>query len=108
MANGSNQGTGGNVTRLDTQSFADVIAAYNTYLNNFQSIVSNVNNTINAVVDQSKWRGHGRNAFRDNSSQVQLNLRDISDFMTEMRDVLVGAYNDYSEVDREIGNAFNS
>ena len=96
----------GNVKKLDTINFNDTINAYATQIKKFEGIVSGVNKTTNNIVD--RWKGKGRNAFEKDCKQVQLNLKDISDIMYNIRDALINAHAEYMKSDEALSKSFES
>ncbi len=96
----------GNVKHLDTVHFNDTITAYANHINKFEGIVKGVTNTTNTVID--RWKGKGRNAFEKDCKQVQLNLKDISEIMYDLRDALIDAHAEYMESDSTLSKTFDS
>lgn len=97
---------GNNVKHLDTVNFNETIQAYAGYVKQFEEIVRGVNSTANAIVNQ--WEGKGRNAFEKDYRQVQLNLKDITDIMYDIRDALIDAYAEYIKADQALSKSFES
>jgi len=91
---------------LDTKYFSDTIAAYTNYIKQFEGIVRDVNKTNNRMIDN--WKGKGCSAFEKDCKQVQLNLKDISDVMNELRLALINAQNDYSDTDTGLAKNYDS
>ena len=102
--NRSNDGIGGRVSHLSTINFNDTIKAYSGYIIEFERIVNGINRTTGTVID--KWKGKGRNAFEKDCKQVQLNLKDISDIMYNLRDALVNAHAEYIKTDLALSKSF--
>lgn len=96
----------GNLNHLDTKSFESTINAYQKYIKEFEEIVSGVNKTAGTVIEH--WSGKGRNAFEKDYKQVQLNLKDISDIMYDIRDALVDAQTEYTKTDASLSKSFES
>ncbi len=96
----------GNVQHLDTVHFNDTIAAYANYIRQFEDIVCGVNAAAGTMVEH--WKGRGRNAFEKDYKQVQLNLKDISDIMYDLRDALVNAHAEYIKTDSELSKSLES
>lgn len=96
----------GNVKHLDTGSFNDTIQAYETYIARFEEIVRAVNNTAATMVGH--WEGKGRDAFEKDCRTVQMNLKDISEIMYDLRDALTDAHADYMESDSALSKSFES
>jgi len=96
----------GNVRHLDTVHFNDTIQVYANHITQFENIVRAVNNTTNNIID--RWEGKGRNAFEKDCKQVQLNLKDISDIMYNLRDALINAEAEYIKADSELSKSFDS
>jgi len=101
-------GSKGNVTKLDTLCFDETIAAYAKNVKEFERIVNDVNKTINNVTNVSKWKGQGRNAFEKDSKQVQLNLKDISGKMYDVREALIKSHVEYLKTDMAVAKRFDS
>ena len=91
--------------RLDTLNFQGTISAYDRHIEQYHDIVQGVNKAAETLVDN--WEGEGRNAFREDYTQVQLNLKDISDIMNEIRAALNAAKENYSSADQELANAYS-
>ena len=96
----------GNLTHLDTASFESTITAYANYIKQFEEIVRGVNSTASRMIDN--WAGKGRDAFEKDYKQVQLNLKDISDIMYDLRDALVDAQAEYIKTDASLSKSFES
>jgi WXG100 family type VII secretion target len=96
----------GNVKHLDTVHFNDTMSAYANYIKQFEGIVRGVNSAASTMVDN--WKGKGRNAFEKDSKQVQLNLKDISDIMYDLRDALIDAHAEYMKTDSSLSKSFES
>jgi WXG100 family type VII secretion target len=96
----------GNVKHLDTKNFNDTITAYANHIKQFEAIVLDVNNAANEVVD--RWKGKGRNQFEKDCKQVQLNLKDISEIMHNLKDALDNAHKKYIESDMGLSSGFNN
>jgi WXG100 family type VII secretion target len=96
----------GNVKHLDTANFNATMTAYATYIKQFEAIVRDVNNTCETMVD--RWKGNGRNAFEKDYKQVQLNLKDLSEIMYDLRDALVDAHAEYMKTDSALSKSFDS
>lgn len=95
-----------NVKHLDTIHFNDTITAYSNYIKQFEDIVRGVNSAAGTMVD--RWKGKGRNAFEKDYRQVQLNLKDISDIMYDLRDALIDAHAEYMKTDSALSKSFES
>lgn len=98
----------GNVNKIDTIHFNDTINAYKNHIRQFDSIVASVNNITKKVVDKSKWKGKGRDAFEKDCKQVQQNLQDITDIMYDLRDALINAHAGYMETDEALSKSFDT
>jgi WXG100 family type VII secretion target len=96
----------GNVERLDTISFGPTIQAYTNHISTFDSIRTGVTTITNNVTNTSNWRGKGRDAFLDDANKVRHNLQDITDIMTEMRDALQKAQDNYQTSDNAMASDF--
>jgi uncharacterized protein YukE/surface antigen len=96
----------GNVNHLDTINFNDTISSYAEHILQYEGIVKDVNNTTSAMLDN--WKGKGRNAFEKDCLQVQLNLKDISEIMYDMRDALINALAEYISSDLALAKNFES
>lgn len=103
----SNQ-SDGNVRHLDTVNFQQTITAYANQIREFQAIRQNVDRITDNIVNTSRWRGLGRDAFDNDRRQVRANLNDISGIMYDMRDVLNKASNEYNTTDRELSKDFRA
>jgi WXG100 family type VII secretion target len=98
--------TSGNVKHLDTVNFNDTISAYAKHIKRFEDIERDVNSSAGAVVN--RWKGKGRNAFEKDYKQVQLNLKDISGIMYDIRDALINAHAEYMKTDSALSKSFES
>lgn len=96
----------GNLTHLDTLSFESTISAYKNYIKQFEDLVRDVNNTASTVIEH--WSGKGCDAFENDYKKVQLNLKDISDIMYDIRDALVDAQVEYLKTDASLSKSFES
>lgn len=96
----------GNVNHLDTVNFNSTMAAYANYIKQFESIVSGVNSSAKTMVDN--WKGKGQKAFEKDYKQVQLNLKDITDIMYDLRDALIDAHAEYIKTDSALSKSFES
>lgn len=96
----------GYVNHLDTKSFAETIAAFSGYISDFEGIVSGVRDIYKEML--GSWEGEGRRAFEKDCNQVQLNLKDLSDVMYELRDALIDAQVKFVEKDAAVSKAFDS
>lgn len=94
------------VRHLDTAHFNETMTAYSNYITQFEEIVRGVNSTAKTMVDN--WKGKGRNAFEKDYKTVQLNLKDITDIMYDMRDALIDAHAQYIETDSSLSKSFES
>jgi len=94
----------GNVRRLDTINFGPTIQAYANHVRTFEGIVSGVNSTTSAALNN--WKGKGRDAFKDDCDKVQQNLKDIAEIMNEIREALRKAHEGYKETDRGVASDF--
>ncbi len=96
----------GNVNHLDTKSFSDTYTAYANYVKQFEALVGEVNKICKNMVDN--WKGKGRDAFEKDYKQVQVNLKDISDIMYDIRDALIDAHAEYIKADAALSKSFDS
>jgi uncharacterized protein YukE len=96
----------GNVNHLDTINFNDTMTAYANYIQQFEGIVSSVNAAASTMVDN--WKGKGCSAFEKDYKQVQLNLKDISDIMYNLRDALIDAQAEYIKTESALSKSFES
>lgn len=96
----------GNVTHLDTIHFSETRTAYANYIKQFESIVQGVNRAADTMI--AHWKGKGRNAFEKDCRQVQLNLKDITEIMYDLRDALVDAEAEYVKSDAALSKSFES
>jgi uncharacterized protein YukE len=106
IVNKSNQGSGGNVTHLCTTHFNDTIHAYEGHIKTFEDIVSGVKSATDHVFQN--WQGRGRDAFEKDCVQVQLQLKDISEIMYDLRDALTNANAEYIKNDLATAKNFES
>lgn len=95
-----------NVRKLDTQNFNQTIADYAKQIKQFEEIVAKVNSVANDAVEH--WKGKGCNAFEKDYKKVQLNLKDISDIMYDMRDALIEAHAEYMKTDNALSKSYES
>lgn len=95
-----------NVTHLDTVNFNDIISAFSNYISQFDSIVHEINSTADRLIEN--WKGRGCNAFEKDCRQVQINLKDISDIMYDLRDALIDAHAEYIKTDAVLSKSFES
>lgn len=96
----------GNVKHLDTLHFNDTMSAYANYIRQFEEIVRDVNSITNTMIDN--WKGKGRNAFEKDCRQVQLNLKDISEIMYDLREALCDAHAEYMKTDSALSKSFET
>lgn len=96
----------GNVKSLDTLHFNETMKDYENYIRQFEDIVRNVNFVAGKLVDC--WKGKGRDAFEKDYKQVQLNLKDLSDIMYDLRDALIDAHAEYMKTDSALSKSFES
>lgn len=94
------------VKRLNTTCFNDTIKMYKDAILNFEKIVEDVNIICEKVVNH--WKGKGRDAFNHDYQQVQINLKDVTDIMYEIRDVLIQAHAEYMKADEALAKRFES
>lgn len=94
------------VNHLDTRSFEEAITAFSGYITDFERIVSDVRSIHREML--KNWEGEGRKAFEKDCNQVQLNLKDLSDIMYELRDALINAQTEYIQKDAAVSKAFDS
>ena len=94
------------VDYLNTEDFNDTIVAYESYIKKFEAIVKEVNSAAGKMVE--RWKGKGCSAFEKDYKQVQLNLKDISDIMYDLRDALINAHSEYMKTDEELSKSFES
>jgi len=64
--------------------------------------VRGVNATTARLTD--RWVGRGSDAFKDDCNKVQRNLVDLTEIMSEIRDTLNAAYNEYRQTDSSVAN----
>lgn len=95
-----------NVRKLDTIDFNDTINNYANQIKQFEEIVEKVNSAAKYAVEH--WKGKGRDAFERDYKQVQLNLKDISDIMYDMRDALIDAHAEYMKTDNALSKNYES
>lgn len=95
-----------NVTHLDTVHFNDTRTAYANYIRQFEEIVRSVNTATQTVIGH--WKGKGSSAFEEDCRQVQLNLKDITDIMYDLRDALTDAEAEYVKSDAAVAKSFES
>ena len=96
----------GNVTHLDTIHFNDTILSYNGYIRRYEGIVQEVYTALHTMLDH--WEGKGCKAFEKDCKQVQINLKDISDIMYDLRDALINAHAEYMKTDAALSKSFES
>lgn len=89
---------------LDTKNFDSTVAAYKGYIKDFEDLVSDVNKICANIVDN--WKGKGRDAFEKDYRQVQINLKDISEIMYELRDALAQAHGEYIKMDVTVAKSY--
>jgi uncharacterized protein YukE len=104
--NRSNEGIGGSVTYLNTANFNDTLTAYSGYISQFDGIINAVNSATDTMI--ANWQGDGCKAFEKDSKQVQLNLKDISDIMYDLRDALINAHMEYIKEDLALSKSLES
>ena len=95
-----------NVRKLDTINFNQTINDYGNKIKQFEEIVEKVNRAANNAVEH--WKGKGCDAFEKDYKQVQINLKDISDIMYDMRDALIDAHAEYMKTDKSLSKDFES
>lgn len=96
----------GNVKHLDTGNFNAALTTYANYIRQFEALVRDVNSTCGTMVEN--WKGEGRDAFEKDFKQVQINLKDISDIMYDLRDGLIDAHAEYMKTDAALSKSFES
>ena len=96
----------GNVKHLDTINFNSTIAAYAKHIKQFEDIVRSVNSSTKTMTDN--WKGRGCDAFEKDCKQIQLNLKDISEIMYDLRDALIDAHAEYMKTDAALSKSFDS
>ncbi|MGI6084507.1 MAG: WXG100 family type VII secretion target [Acetivibrionales bacterium] len=96
----------GSIRHLDTMHFDETMTAYANYIKQYENIVKDVNNATDMVIN--RWRGKGKNAFENDCKQVQLNLKDISDIMYDLRDALNDAHAEYIKCDLALSKSFET
>ena len=96
----------GNATHLDTINFNDAISLSGTDITQFDKIVGDVKRINENMV--SKWKGKGCSAYELDCKQVQLNLKDISDIMYDLRDALVNAHAEYIKMDLALSKSYDT
>lgn len=97
---------GGYVEHLDTVNFNDAISLFGNYITQFEGIVQDVKRINETML--SKWKGEGCKAYELDCRQVQLNLKDISDIMYDLRDALVNAHAEYIKMDQSVSKLYDS
>ncbi len=96
----------GNVRHLDTVEFQATVTQYETHIKTFEGIIEDVGKITDTLLDN--WKGKGCKAFETDSGQVQLNLKDISEIMYDLRDALVEAEAEYMKTDLELSKGFDT
>lgn len=96
----------GNVNHLNTEHFDSTVTAYEGYIKQFEELVKEVNSICAEVVQN--WKGKGSDAFEKDYRQVQLNLKDITDIMYEIRDALTNANSEYLKTDDTMAKKLTS
>jgi WXG100 family type VII secretion target len=94
-----------NVRHLDTKAFDTVIAGFRNCVTRFDSIIDEVNTTIESL--DGVWEGSGKSAFSSDAKTVKTNLVDIEGFMNDMVTSLSEAKNFYVDTDKEISAAIS-
>ena len=82
------------------------MTSYANYIKQFESIVRGVNSAASTMV--ADWKGKGQKAFEKDYKQVQLNLKDITDIMYDLRDGLIDAHAEYMKTDAALSKSFES
>ena len=96
----------GNVRHLDTISFTGTISAYQNHIQRFNSIVTDVDRTLDTLL--GSWQGEGRNAFETDTRQIRRDLIDMTEAMECLRDLLNAAHEEYLASDRELSQGFRN
>lgn len=94
------------VRHLETASFSDTIHMYEKSIKQFEAIVRDVNKTCETIAAQ--WKGKGRDAFNKDYQQVQINLKDVTDIMYDIRDALINAQSEYMKADEALSKSYES
>ena len=94
----------GDVTHLNTRSFASTALDYANHIRTFEQICANVDNALGTLLDS--WQGPGREAFRTDMTQICQCLTDVHETMCVLKKTLDDASDVYSAADREVSSAF--
>lgn len=96
----------GTVTHLDTINFDQTVSDFANYIRAFEEICRTVDRITDTLC--ANWKGDGAKAFERDCGKVKLNLKDLSEIMYDLRDVLVDAHAEYVKSDLEMSKAFES
>lgn len=94
------------VNKLDTKQFDTVISALREYIFEFTDIKNHFNKTARNMIEH--WEGEGKKAFEKDCDEVQINLNDIGDIMSDLADSLIEAEKSYMTADSEVGKSFET
>lgn len=94
------------VNKLDTKQFDTVISALRGYIVEFTDIKNHFNKTARDMIE--RWEGKGKKAFEKDCNEVQINLKDIGDIMSDLADSLIEAEKSYMTADSEVGKSFET
>lgn len=94
------------MNHLDTSHFNETISAFGSYISQFEDIIRGIHSATDRMGEN--WEGRGCKAFGKDCRQVQLNLKDISDIMYELRDALIDAHAEYIKTDAALAKSMES
>lgn len=94
------------VKHLDTKEFDTIITQMRGFIVEFTDIKTHFNQTARELIEH--WEGKGRNAFQKDYTEVQLNLEDLTDIMSDIADSIVEAEKAYFTGDSEFAKNIQS
>ena len=94
------------VKHLDTKDFDSMVTKMRGFINDFTEIKNHFNKTARELLEH--WEGQGRNAFQTDYTEVQLNLEDLTDILSDIADSLIEAEKTYLSGDSEFAKNIQS
>ena len=86
---------------LDTSTFETFISSQGKLRQQYSDIQTRYKQIVNELLEH--WKGHGADAFREDSQKVISNLVGINDILSTMCDTLNDCYDIFSECDSSLG-----
>lgn len=86
---------------LDTLEFEKFIGKQNDLKKRYNDIQKRYTTIVDTLMKD--WKGHGADAFYNDSKKVVSNLRNIGDILSTMCDTLSDCYDVFKECDTQLG-----